>query len=282
MINETKWYELESDPAVLTELLELYGIKGLIVDEALALDASLIPADTLGLMFLFDWNKLRVSTDTLSDDPSLFFARQTSKNSCATHALLHILLNCADAPLSRELMTIREFCRDLDPASRGEVIGNHEALRDAHNSFIPRSLIEFVEQEDEASMSGKRKAEESYHYVAYVYHNNAVYLLDGLQDSAYCVGPCDRSDWVAKSIEHILESVNKLDGSSVGFSLLRIGSEVSEILTSEDLADIRLAQKRDNSRRRHDYLPAICCLLEELARARKLSHMFAALASSSS
>lgn len=99
------WLELESDPGLFTLLLEDFGVKGVQVEEIYDLQKSL-EGPVYGFIFLFRWMEERrsrrkiidqIETNFLKDEEivnNIFFAQQMVPNSCATHALLSILLNC--------------------------------------------------------------------------------------------------------------------------------------------------------------------------------------------
>ena len=104
------WLELESDPGLFTLLLEDMGVPDVQVEEIYDLQAEKLAGDSkghdvLGFIFLFKWIEERRSRRKNIDeehlyvkDPdvvnSIFFAQQMVPNSCATHALVSILLNC--------------------------------------------------------------------------------------------------------------------------------------------------------------------------------------------
>ena len=56
-------------------------------------------------------------------------------NSCATHALLSVLLNCRDKlKLGSTLTHLRDFTTGMSPEDKGYAIGNLKSLSKAHNS----------------------------------------------------------------------------------------------------------------------------------------------------
>ncbi|VDP73600.1 unnamed protein product [Echinostoma caproni] len=63
----------------------------------------------------------------------LFFARQTVQNSCATHALLSILLNRPELDLGPMLSEFQKATRQLSPEAKGTAIGSMPQLAQAHN-----------------------------------------------------------------------------------------------------------------------------------------------------
>ena len=64
---------------------------------------------------------------------SMFFAHQIVPNSCATHAILSVLLNCNQIDLGNNLNRLKEMTNCMDPESKGISIGNMPELARAHN-----------------------------------------------------------------------------------------------------------------------------------------------------
>lgn len=146
---------------------------------------------------------------------SMFFARQMISNSCATHALISILLNCDDQGLNLGpvLTRLKEHTKVMNPENKGYAIGNLPELAKAHNSHASYlSLYNKKEQianhSDSVSyvISGNQRTNlqqqslhESYHFVSYVPINNRLYELDGLKNYPIDHGPVgEDNDWVEK------------------------------------------------------------------------------------
>lgn len=121
------WTTIESDPGLFTELIESFGVKGVVVEELWALDAASLrqqlggrPGDAHGLVFLFKYEQEHYRGGAAQEGAqsqlqqqaqaghevvdvaagagaaaggSVFFARQVIANACATQAILSILLN---------------------------------------------------------------------------------------------------------------------------------------------------------------------------------------------
>lgn len=83
-----------------------------------------------GFIFLFKWieeRRSRRKVSTLVDDTSvidddivnnMFFAHQLIPNSCATHALLSVLLNCSNVDLGPTLSRMKDFTKGFSPEAR--------------------------------------------------------------------------------------------------------------------------------------------------------------------
>lgn len=152
------WLELESDPGLFTLLIEDFGCKNVQVEEIYDLTkVGLIDGQVYGFIFLFKWTEERRSRNRsqifmnsntqLSNrdkqEPyfvenenlvnSMFFAHQMVPNSCATHALLSVLLNSNHIDLGDNLNRLKEITNSMDPESKGLAIGNMPELARAHN-----------------------------------------------------------------------------------------------------------------------------------------------------
>lgn len=111
------WLELESDPGLFTLLLEDFGVKGVQVEEIYDLHKPL-ESPVYGYIFLFRWIEERRSRRKFVEQiesfvrdeetiNNIFFAQQMVPNSCATHALLSILLNCPNLHLGETLSRLK-------------------------------------------------------------------------------------------------------------------------------------------------------------------------------
>ena len=114
-------------------------------------------SNALGFIFLFRWVEERRArlrkiideehlyvTDENTVNRSLFFAQQIVPNSCATHALISILLNIPEddnrVKLGKTLEQFKNHVDGMDPEMKGLAIGNSPDLAQAHNSHaVPRA-----------------------------------------------------------------------------------------------------------------------------------------------
>lgn len=148
--NISSWLELESDPGLFTLLIDDFGVKGVQVEEIYDLSKTL-ENSIFGFIFLFKWMERRskrskaAALDPNSNyvtDPKIvnkmFFAHQIVPNSCATHALLSILLNCKSRKyfeLGELLGKFQRLCEGLSPENKGFAIGNQPKLAQFHNFY---------------------------------------------------------------------------------------------------------------------------------------------------
>ncbi|XP_046881919.1 ubiquitin carboxyl-terminal hydrolase BAP1 isoform X2 [Hypomesus transpacificus] len=210
------WLELESDPGLFTLLVEDFGVKGVQVEEIYDLQSK-CPSPVYGFIFLFKWieeRRSRRKVSTLVDETSvidddivndMFFAHQLIPNSCATHALLSVLLNCSGVELGTTLSRMKAFTQGFSPESKGYAIGNAPELAKAHNSHArpePRHL-----PEKQNGISAVRTME-AFHFVSYVPIKDRLFELDGLKTYPIDHGPWgEEEEWTDKARRVIMERI---------------------------------------------------------------------------
>ncbi|XP_055687149.1 ubiquitin carboxyl-terminal hydrolase calypso [Lutzomyia longipalpis] len=201
------WLELESDPGLFTLLLEDFGVEGVQVEEIYDLQKPL-EAPVYGFIFLFRWieerrarRKVVETTDIFVKDEeavnSIFFAQQMVPNSCATHALLSVLLNCSGLHLGDTLGRLKVHTKGMCPENKGWAIGNTPELACAHNSH---AMPQAKRRLDKTSgVSTGRFTGEAFHFVSFVPINGHLFELDGLKPFPMDHGPWEeREDWTDK------------------------------------------------------------------------------------
>ncbi|KAK9709014.1 Ubiquitin carboxyl-terminal hydrolase, family 1 [Popillia japonica] len=202
------WLELESDPGLFTLLLEDFGVKGVQVEEIYDLNKPL-DSPVYGFIFLFRWIEERRSrrkvveqTEVFVKDEeivnNIFFAQQMVPNSCATHALISILLNCPNIHLGDTLSRLKAHTHGMSPDNKGWAIGNTPELACAHNSH---AMPQAKRRLDKSSgVSTGRFTGEAFHFVSFVPINGRLFELDGLKPFPIDHGPwnSDNGDWTEK------------------------------------------------------------------------------------
>ncbi|GAB1298686.1 Ubiquitin carboxyl-terminal hydrolase BAP1 [Apodemus speciosus] len=211
------WLELESDPGLFTLLVEDFGVKGVQVEWRSMTFRVNAREPVYGFIFLFKWieeRRSRRKVSTLVDDTSvidddivnnMFFAHQLIPNSCATHALLSVLLNCSNVDLGPTLSRMKDFTKGFSPESKGYAIGNAPELAKAHNSHArpePRHL-----PEKQNGLSAVRTME-AFHFVSYVPITGRLFELDGLKVYPIDHGPWgEDEEWTDKARRVIMERI---------------------------------------------------------------------------
>lgn len=201
------WLELESDPGLFTLLLEDFGVEGVQVEEIYDLQKPL-EGPVYGFIFLFRWieerrarRKIVETIDIFVKDEeavnSIFFAQQMVPNSCATHALLSVLLNCSGLHLGDTLGRLKVHTKGMCPENKGWAIGNTPELACAHNSH---AMPQAKRRLDKGSgVSTGRFTGEAFHFVSFVPINGHLFELDGLKPFPMDHGPWEeREDWTDK------------------------------------------------------------------------------------
>ncbi|CAG0919066.1 unnamed protein product [Notodromas monacha] len=233
------WLELESDPGLFTLLLEDFGVREVEVREVYDVsekfwNEGLGETRVFGFIFLFRWNQARNRgrRKHLRSLPaqvveyvqekevvnSMFFARQMVQNSCATHALLSVVLNCPDIDLGPTLNRLKAHTYGMDPENKGWAIANTPQLARDHNAHAsPQAQRSHIATQTGAQFSTNSISQpsvgtksrimssctttvstETFHFVSYVPIHGRLYELDGLKPSPIDHGPVEPGDWTAK------------------------------------------------------------------------------------
>jgi len=295
------WCLIESDPGVFTDLIRGFGVTGIQVEELYSLDPESFEMikPIHGLIFLFKWiGNTEPDGAVVSDDrlDQIVFMKQVIENSCATQAILSVLLNCthSDVDLGATLTDFKQFVSNFDPETKGLALTNSDTIRGVHNSFARQTLFEL----DDKTPS---KEEDAFHFVAYLPINGRLYELDGLKE-----GPIDLGE-IPKGVEWtdvcrpILETrMAKYSEGEIHFNLMGLVTdrkllyerelkflnaaaidessdqwirikELESMIEDEDRK--RLAYRKENVRRKHNYLPFIIELFKVLAEHDALSSL---------
>nr|XP_058963055.1 ubiquitin carboxyl-terminal hydrolase BAP1-like [Pocillopora verrucosa] len=214
------WLELESDPGLFSLLIEEFGVKGAQVEEIYDLSKP-FRGPVYGFIFLFKWieerrsrRKIQPLEEMFVEDEEtirdIFFAQQVIPNSCATHSLLSVLLNCTHIHLGETLSRLKEFSNKFDPENKGYVIGNLPELAMAHNKFA-RPEPKLLPEKTNAVSTGR--AMEAFHFVSYVPIKGRLFELDGLKPYPIDHGPWgENEEWTEKFRRVITERLGIATG----------------------------------------------------------------------
>lgn len=305
------WCTIESDPGVFTELISMWGVKGIQVDEIYDLESATIGGllPVFGLVFLFKWVKEEDNRPVQEEMPGVFFAKQVISNACATQAILSILMNRPEINLGEELLSFKSFTQDLPSDMRGLAIGNSSQIRTSHNSFArPEPFVFDVQKATED--------DDVFHFVSYVPINGQVYELDGLREGPIALGDCMMDTWYEVAARAVQDRIARYSAKEIKFSLLAVhaspkdtiekdlqnlqttasslrqvlasGSVEEKIQAEASLTALRESEvsltaalraveeklahwKQENVRRKHNYIPLAFNLLQVLAHKGKLA-----------
>ncbi|XP_061383956.1 ubiquitin carboxyl-terminal hydrolase calypso [Danaus plexippus] len=249
------WLELESDPGLFTLLLEDFGVKGVQVEEIYDLHKPL-ESPVYGFIFLFRWIEERRSRRKFVEQiesfvrdeetiNNIFFAQQMVPNSCATHALLSILLNCPNLHLGETLSRLKHHTLGMNPENKGWAIGNTPELACAHNSHaIPQAR---KKTDKNAGVPTGRFTGEAYHFVSFVPINGHLFELDGLKPFPTDHGPwASDEDWTDKFRRVMAERLGRDAGEQVHdirFNLMAVVPD-RRIALTQRLSALELNQRR--------------------------------------
>lgn len=288
------WCTIESDPAVFSEMLENFGVSGVVVNEIVCLEEGILKSlgKIFGVILLFKWKKTSATNPSVEDNfdsNTLYFAKQVVNNACATQSILNTILNFPkDIALGDELSNFLEFTADLDPEMRGEMVGQSEMIRSVHNSFSRPAAFAFEDH--------KGKDDDVYHFTSFIFKNGGIYELDGLKPGPVKICTATPDTWHSQMIDTIngrMQEISASDksgaGQGISFSLLAVNEDKIPVLERkialamseekpcdemvaelEEIMEQKEKGKQENIRRRHNYIPAVVELLRALADKGKL------------
>lgn len=295
-MSQNGWCTIESDPAVFNEMLDNMGVAGVSLAELISLDRESLDrfGKVFGVILLFKYKKELYARSgqhgDIASDPSIYFARQVVNNACATQAILNTILNFPqDIQMSEELGNFHSFTSELDPATRGEIIGQSDFIRTAHNAFARPATFAF---EDKLA----KDDDDVFHFTSFIYKNGAILELDGLREGPIRLRPATSENWKDVLIETLQGRMQEIaaadtagQGQGISFSLMAVTDdriaaleEAVALAMSEDkscdhleaelsmLREEREKGRHENVRRRHNYMPALVELFKALSAKGKL------------
>jgi ubiquitin carboxyl-terminal hydrolase L5 len=213
--------EIESDPAYFSAILRDMGVQGVNVREVFSMDPVLLetlPKPIYGLILLYRHRELSTSDQPIKSPGDVWFANQLpAQNSCATLAMINILMNNSRADIGDQLGQFKEFTKDFTPFQRGEAFASFDFVKKIHNSFAKK--MDMLEADKhlsykvnrskrrEKDKKARRKSTDSaatddsaegyednaHHFIAFVPVGNKVWKLDGLDAQPTTMGAFDPS-----------------------------------------------------------------------------------------
>lgn len=112
---------------------------------------------------------------------------QIIPNSCASHALLSVLLNSTNVALGPVLDDLKAYSRGMDPEHKGRAIGNYPHLARTHDNHAkPNRLKPLAKGQVVVSSS----TQDAFHYSSFVPIGGRLYEMDGLKPY-----PVDHGEW---------------------------------------------------------------------------------------
>ena len=115
-----------------------------------------IPQPIYGFILLFHYREF--GNDNQADEcpKDVWFANQLpAQNSCATLAMINILMNQSDeAVIGEHLEQFKDFTKDFTPYQRGEAFASFDFVKKIHNSFAKK--MDILEGDKHLSYKVKR------------------------------------------------------------------------------------------------------------------------------
>lgn len=281
------WNTIDSDAGVFTRLVEKLQVKGVQFDDLFSIDKeSLQQSDPVyGVVFLFkysnidrnyanDGNKPMMGEyDMDYQDKGIFFANQTIQNSCATQAVLNVLLNKTDeVEIGSDLSNFKSFVEGFDGEMIGETITNSDTIRQVHNSFSTPSMI--VDEDPEKPPSNYNdKNDGLFHFIGFIMKSGFIYELDGLKNYPIRHVPCDTiDDFYDKLPQVLMERVSHYN-NELRFSSLVITN--NKLIQAQDTGDYHLLNQelekrevwdRENELRQYDYTNLLIKIIKNISK----------------
>ncbi|KRZ07861.1 Ubiquitin carboxyl-terminal hydrolase calypso [Trichinella zimbabwensis] len=235
---EESWAELESDPGLFTLLIEDFGVSGVAVEEIYDLQSPL-NSRTYGFIFLFKWlGEHRRGRRELWDfstqskhnvaNHRLFFAKQKVSNSCATYALLNILLNLNDITIGPLLKNIKESTEGLDPEVIPNVANTGELARCHNKHARPDAVRELNKQTNgpvRRSVVYSSSKQARFHFSSYIQFDGHLYELDSLKDFPIDLGEISANTaWTDYFQKIVLERFSNSDvhSNEIRYNLMAV------------------------------------------------------------
>ncbi|KAH6637616.1 ubiquitin carboxyl-terminal hydrolase [Boeremia exigua] len=242
--------EIESEPAFFSTILRDMGVQGINVQEVFAMYPEFLetlPRPIYGLVLLYRYRENGSSEQLQESSSDVWFANQLpAQNSCATLAMINILMNNNDIEIGEHLREFKEFTKDFTPYQRGEAIASFDFIKRIHNSFAKE--MDILEADKHLSYKVKKaqsqlrdkksrrkstdsatndSAEDSednaHHFIAYIPVGDEVWMLDGLNAQPMHIAKFDKEqgrDWVAVAADSILAILASGGDDYTGFAIM--------------------------------------------------------------
>ncbi|KAJ4982985.1 Ubiquitin carboxyl-terminal hydrolase 2-like protein 1 [Stagonosporopsis vannaccii] len=243
--------EIESEPAFFSAILQDMGVQDINVREVVAMHPDFLgdlPRPIHGLILLYRYREHGSSDQTLGEGSHVWFANQLpAQNSCATLAMINILMNNTDIKIGEHLQQFKDFTKDMAPYQRGEALASFDFVKKIHNSFAKEMDILEADkhlsykvrkaQRQSNSKKSRRKSTDSaatddsaegyedtaHHFIAYIPVGNDVWMLDGLNAQPLNVAtfkPEQGEDWVSVAADSILAILASGGDDYTGFAIM--------------------------------------------------------------
>lgn len=231
-VDKNSWQgfcEIESEPAYFSTILREMGVQDITVREVFTMDPfylqESLPQPIYGLILVFQYREFGKADQPAECPSDVWFANQLpAQNSCATLAMINILMNSAEVGIGEHLDQFKDFTRSLTPFQRGETLASFDFVKKIHNSFakemdilecdkhishkvnksrlLAKKNTETTKKKGKRGTKSRRFSEDStatdasaethednaHHFIAFVPVGNEVWKLDGLDAQPTSMG----------------------------------------------------------------------------------------------
>ncbi|KAI9026818.1 hypothetical protein DFJ74DRAFT_604233 [Hyaloraphidium curvatum] len=196
------WIPLESNPDVLTDFAHGLGVPQTSpyrFTDVWGLDEGVLafmPRPVLAVVFLFPISEsyesyrkaedARIAQEGQTEDPELYFTKQTIGNACGTIGLLHALGNSLEelkVPETAPLAKLVKAARGKNPLERGKMLETSKELAEMHEAMGGSGQTAAPAADSDVNL----------HFVAFVQGpgNRRLYELDGRRPAPIDHGECE-------------------------------------------------------------------------------------------
>jgi len=161
-------------------------------------------------------------------------------------------MNLNNVPLGTQLEGFREFTLGLLPPHRGQAVDGFKSIKNAHNSFCFRYEIEEADlilyeeavgdsdskpesgskenprmkkakfKEAEAARDQADQIDGPHHYIAYVQVGGCLWELDGLKQTPFKVGDCNKENFAVRVGSRMRELTARCSDLSIDFGIFAL------------------------------------------------------------
>ena len=222
------WNKIEYSPEVFTELIKNLGVKGVQIEEILSYDSLENPNIPIyGLIFIGKYieNKSYIPNLLQYWDKDLFFSKQIVNNLSPTQSLIELILNNEDkidiGPFLKEL---KSSMSEMDPITKCISFGNNEKIRNEHNKC----------KLDISNELNKNDNDDIYNIVTFLHFKNAIYELDGLQESPILIeNNVEFNNWIRKLKDTLIQRITFYSNNEIKFNLMALIPDKLEHLKNQ-------------------------------------------------
>ncbi|KAJ8112521.1 hypothetical protein OPT61_g5126 [Boeremia exigua] len=243
--------EIESEPAFFSAILRDMGVQGINVREVFAMYPEFLetlPRPIYGLILLYQYRDHSSSDQSQENSNHVWFANQLpAQNSCATLAMINILMNNTNINIGEHLQQFKDFTEDFTPYQRGEALASFDFVKRIHNSFAKKMDILEADrhlsykvrraQRQSSDRKARRKSTDSaatddsaegyeanaHHFIAYIPVGNEIWMLDGLNAQPLKIAKFSAErgeDWVSAAADSILAVLASGGDEYTGFAIM--------------------------------------------------------------